>query len=205
MISVMKKGEWIKIRRNELGKTTRELGASIGTTGSAVSNIENHGVIPNLAVAYKLAAALGRPTDWILTGQYSETASRIPIIGDTQTGPEREWSEGGIGGCSEYVNFPAQSNKYYALRVIGDSMCPRVLEGEVVIIDPYISPQTGEDVVIKMRDGETMIKTLASIREGQIFLDSTNASYKRIIKNKQDILYMHLVVAVARSVMVGNV
>lgn len=205
MISLMKKGEWIKIRRHELGKTTRELGASIGTTGSAISNIENHGVIPNLAVAYKLAAALGRPTDWILTGQYSETASRIPIIGDTQTGPEREWSEGDIGVCSEYVNFPAQSNKYYALRVIGDSMCPRVLEGEVVIIDPFISPQTGEDVVVKMRNGETMIRTLASIRDDQIFLDSTNTSYKRIIRDRRDIIYMHSIVAVARSVMISHV
>lgn len=201
----MKQGEWIKARRIELKKTTRELGAMIGTTGSAVSNIENHGVIPNLGIAYKLAAALDRPTDWILTGQYNDQTSRIPIIGNTQAGPDKEWSELGIGGCYEYVNFPIQSNKYYALRVIGDSMSPRVLEGEVVIVDPFISPQTGEDVVVKTQDGETMIKTLASIREDQIFLDSTNTSYKRIIKNKQDILYMHSVVAVARSVMVGHV
>lgn len=205
MILIMKQGEWIKARRLELRKTTRELGAMIGTTGSAVSNIENHGVIPNLGIAYKLAAALDRPTDWILTGQYNDQTSRIPIIGNTQAGPDKEWSELGIGGCYEYVNFPIQSNKYYALRVIGDSMSPRVLEGEVVIVDPFISPQTGEDVVVKTQDGETMIKTLASIREDQIFLDSTNTSYKRIIKNKQDILYMHSVVAVARSVMVGHV
>jgi len=205
MILIMKQGEWIKARRIELKKTTRELGAMIGTTGSAVSNIENHGVIPNLGIAYKLAAALDRPTDWILTGQYNDQTSRIPIIGNTQAGPDKEWSELGIGGCYEYVNFPIQSNKYYALRVIGDSMSPRVLEGEVVIVDPFISPQTGEDVVVKTQDGETMIKTLASIREDQIFLDSTNTSYKRIIKNKQDILYMHSVVAVARSVMVGHV
>lgn len=205
MILIMKQGEWIKARRIELKKTTRELGAMIGTTGSAVSNIENHGVIPNLGIAYKLAAALDRPTDWILTGQYNDQTSRIPIIGNTQAGPDKEWHELGIGGCYEYVNFPIQSNKYYALRVIGDSMSPRVLEGEVVIVDPFISPQTGEDVVVKTQDGETMIKTLASIREDQIFLDSTNTSYKRIIKNKQDILYMHSVVAVARSVMVGHV
>lgn len=201
----MKQGQWIKARRQELKKTTRELGALIGTTGSAVSNIENHGVIPSLGIAYKLAAALDRPTDWVLTGQYDEQTSRIPIIGNTQGGPDKEWYEIGIGGCYEYVNFPIQSNKYYALRVIGDSMSPRVLEGEVVIVDPFVSPQTGEDVVVKFNGGETMIKTLASIRDNQVFLDSTNTSYKRIIKDKSDLLYMHAVVAVARSVMIGHV
>lgn len=200
----MKQGEWIKARRLELNKTTRELGALIGTTGSAVSNIENHGVIPNLGVAYKLAAALDRPTDWVLTGRFDNNSSKIPIVGNTQAGPDKEWNEIDIGGCYEYVNFPIQSNKYYALKVVGDSMSPRVLEGEVVIVDPISVPQTGEDVVVKMLDGETMIKTLASIRDNQVFLDSTNSSYKRIIKDKKDLLYMHAVVAVARSVMIGH-
>lgn len=201
----MKQGEWIKARRIELKKTTRELGAIIGTTGSAVSNIENHGVIPNLGIAFKLAAALDRPTDWVLTGKYDEKPFRIPIIGNTQGGPDKEWNEIDLGGCYEYVNFPIQSNKYYALKVVGDSMSPRVLEGEVVIVDPFVSPQTGEDVVVKMQNGETMIKTLASIREDKVFLDSTNLSYKRIIKDKKDLLYMHAVVAVARSVMIGHI
>lgn len=200
----MKQGEWIKARRIELKKTTRELGALIGTTGSAVSNIENHGVIPNLDTAYKLAAALDRPTDWVLTGRFDNNSSKIPIVGNTQGGPDKEWNEIDIGGCYEYVNFPIQSNKYYALKVVGDSMSPRVLEGEVVIVDPVSIPQTGEDVVVKMRDGETMIKTLASIRDNQIFLDSTNSSYKRIIKCKTELLYMHAVVAVARSVMIRH-
>ncbi|MCX8731200.1 helix-turn-helix domain-containing protein [Gilliamella sp. B2969] len=200
----MKQGEWIKARRLELKKTTRELGALIGTTGSAVSNIENHGVIPNLGIAYKLAAALDRPTDWVLTGRFDNNSSKIPIVGNTQAGPDKEWNEIDIGGCYEYVNFPIQSNKYYALKVIGDSMSPRVLEGEVVIVDPVSIPQTGEDVVVKTLDGETMIKTLASIRDNQVFLDSTNSSYKRIIKNKNDLLYMHAVVAVARSVMIRH-
>lgn len=200
----MKQGEWIKARRLELNKTTRELGALIGTTGSAVSNIENHGVIPNLGVAYKLAAALDRPTDWVLTGRFDNNSSKIPIVGNTQAGPDKEWNEIDLGGCYEYVNFPIQSNKYYALKVVGDSMSPRVLEGEVVIVDPISVPQTGEDVVVKMLDGETMIKTLASIRDNQVFLDSTNSSYKRIIKDKKDLLYMHAVVAVARSVMIGH-
>lgn len=200
----MKQGEWIKARRLELKKTTRELGALIGTTGSAVSNIENHGVIPNLGIAYKLAAALDRPTDWVLTGRFDNNSSKIPIVGNTQAGPDKEWTEIDIGGCYEYVNFPIQSNKYYALKVVGDSMSPRVLEGEVVIVDPVSIPQTGEDVVVKMLDGETMIKTLASIRDNKVFLDSTNSSYKRIIKDKDELLYMHAVVAVARSVMITH-
>lgn len=199
-----KQGSWIKERRKELNKTTREIGKIIGTTGSAVSNIENHGVIPNLKIAYKLAAVLDRPTDWVLTGKFEKKSSKIPIIGNTQAGPNKEWIEIEESGCYEYVNFPTNSNKYYALKVVGDSMSPRVLEGEVVIVDPTLFPQTGEDVVVKLNDGEIMIKTLASIRDDKVFLDSTNSSYKRIIIDKKDLIYMHAVVAVARSIMISH-
>lgn len=195
------RGNRLKNRREELGYTTRDLAEKINVSSGTISNIEIQGSMPKLELAYKLARALNKPTDWILTGVDERFgATKIPVIGGNKTGLEWDWDTIDLTKINEFVDFPVQpAGRFYALRVNDDSMSPRILDGEAVIVDPFSTPQTGEDVVVQLHSGETIIKTLLSIRDDIIFLGSINSLYQRIIKNYVDIRFIHPIVAVARS------
>ena len=131
--------------------------------------------------------------------------ARIPIIGDNENGLEFDWDTIDLTKITEFIDFPVQpTGRFYALRVNDDTLSPRILDGEAIIVDPFSTPQTGEDVVVQLRNGDTIIKTLLSIRDDNVFLGSINSLYQRIIKNYVEIRFIHPIVAVARSTMMRS-
>lgn len=198
----IERGKRLRERREQLGYTTRDLAEKLNVTAATISNIESQGSMPKLELAYKLARALNKTTDWILTGENEQHTAKIPIIGNTQDSYKTLYSVD-LTNINEYIDFPTSAPcRFYALKVNDDSMSPRVLPGEVIIVDPYAKPQTGEDVIVNMKNGEVMIKTLSSIRENNILLNSINSLYQRIIKKYDEIDSIHQIIAVARSTMI---
>jgi phage repressor protein C with HTH and peptisase S24 domain len=112
----------------------------------------------------------------------------------------KEWYEKEYpsGYSDEYVDFPAMDENAYALRVNGGSMEPRMYEGEVLIIYPNLEAFPGDEVIVKMRDGEVMVKQLTYIRDGRLGLDSVS-SIGRIEMRMDDLVFIHPVVAVVRT------
>lgn len=200
------RGNRLKNRREELGYTTRDLAEKINVSSGTISNLEIQGSMPKLELAYKLARALNKSTDWILTGNDDRFGvARIPIIGDNENGLEFDWDTIDLTKITEFIDFPVQpTGRFYALRVNDDTLSPRILDGEAIIVDPFSTPQTGEDVVVQLRNGDTIIKTLLSIRDDNVFLGSINSLYQRIIKNYVEIRFIHPIVAVARSTMMRS-
>lgn len=200
------RGNRLKNRREELGYTTRDLAEKINVSSGTISNLEIQGSMPKLELAYKLARALNKSTDWILTGNDDRFGgARIPIIGDNENGLEFDWDEIDLTKITEFIDFPVQpTGRFYALRVNDDNLSPRILDGEAIIVDPFSTPQTGEDVVVQLHNGDTIIKTLLSIRDDNVFLGSINSLYQRIIKTYTEIRFIHPIVAVARSTMMRS-
>lgn len=50
------------------------------------------------------------------------------------------------------------SNSAFALKIQGDSMLPQFKEGDIVIVDPAITPQPGDFVVAKNAEQEAAFK-----------------------------------------------
>lgn len=189
--------------RKAAGLTQEQVADAVGVTKVTISKWER-GMELSLSNAAKLCRALGVSIDDLLYGEdlgHAVACSRIPIVGTTQAGPSKEWFDLGfpVGWSDEYVDFPSKAPNTYALKVVGDSMAPRILEGEAVLVDPNIEPVTGEEVVVKLSTGEVMVKTLAAVRNGQVYLDSYNNGYARIVKPSGEIKFMHSVIGVARS------
>lgn len=155
--------------------------------------------------AAKICEKLDISLIWLYYGGMNSNATcvttRIPIVGNTQAGPDKEWFNLGFpdGFGDGYIDFPAKGRNVYALKVIGDSMAPRILEGEAVIVDPDSEPATGEEVIVRLESGDVMVKTLAAIRDNQIFLDSFNNGYSRMTFPLSEVSMIHPVIGVARS------
>lgn len=204
-----KRGDWLKQRREDLkalDKTrfsVRAVAERIGVSGAGLSHLENSDAMPALDLAMRLAKELDRPIEWILTGSEFGPPYGIPIIGTTLTGPDASWFKNGYSELEmgEYVDIPVKGRRLYGLKVSGDVALTRYNEGEVIIADPDENPVTGEDVVVITKsDNDSVIKILASQRDGKVFLDSPSDRQQRVIRDLDEIIFMHPVVSVAKSI-----
>lgn len=85
---------------------------------------------------------------------------RIPVIGYVQAGL---WTEATdpypMGSGSETISTTEDlGTNAFALRIKGDSNYPDYKEGEIVIIDPSVTPIPGDMVVAKNGDDEATFK-----------------------------------------------
>ncbi|EFP9527593.1 helix-turn-helix domain-containing protein [Shigella sonnei] len=188
------------LREHILGLNRTQLAEKLEVTLSSVSKIEKDQQSDISAkTALKLGALVepyGYDTSWLMFGGPRQAAHRrIPIVGNTQAGPDTIWFDFSRenGSADAYIDFPS-NGQTYGLMVVGSSMDPFYREGEAVIVDPKADPVTGEVVVVRMRDDEVMLKVFTGIRDGNVVLDSLNSGYDRQLRKLEDVAFMHLVV-----------
>jgi SOS-response transcriptional repressor LexA/DNA-binding XRE family transcriptional regulator len=85
-------------------------------------------------------------------------------------------------GCSdEYITTDLKGEHLFALRVKGDSMSPKFLEGDVVIINPDAHTDNGDFIIVKNEvNHETMLKQLKKYSNDLIILHPLNPSYSDV-------------------------
>jgi phage repressor protein C with HTH and peptisase S24 domain len=107
--------------------------------------------------------------------------SMIPLIGLTQAGAGRSFTEDGMptGGPGwEEVEFPdLSSEKVFALEVQGDSMEPLYRDGDVLIVSPTANVRKGDRVVVRTTGGEVTAKEIKRKTAKSIELRSLNAEH----------------------------
>lgn len=142
-----------KGRRLELGLTQVEVANAAKVSQQSIESIES-GRTRKPRNILDLAKALGCSPDWLLNGRnimpLAEISTRrVPVLSYVQAGNLTE--EKGITdmeGELEYVLADSTVHEScFALRIDGDSMQPEFIEGDIVIIDPELSPQPGEFIV----------------------------------------------------------
>ncbi len=127
---------------------------------------------------------------------------RVPVVGSAQLGDDGYWAEleHPVGHGDGYIDFHTTDPNAYALRCKGDSMAPRIKEGEFVLVEPNSVPHPGDEVMVKSEDGRVMIKELLYVREGLVHLASVNEAHGRITIPVDQITAMHLVAGIAKRV-----
>lgn len=81
----------------------------------------------------------------------------------------------------------AASGEYFALQIHGDSMEPRMKDGDVVIVRQQDDAESGEIVIATINGDDATCKRLKKYAEG-IMLLSTNSAYEPIVFTNQDII-----------------
>jgi repressor LexA len=124
----------------------------------------------------RIAKVLGISLQWLLTGEGEMQATPdvpeseklpvrfIPVLGQVPAGFPRYTPEVVL----EYLPVPSTTAKHpqtFALIVQGDSMEPRLSQGDRVIVCPDITPQN-RAIVVALVDGETTIKELKITKQG---------------------------------------
>ncbi|KVC81418.1 hypothetical protein WI75_08715 [Burkholderia ubonensis] len=102
---------------------------------------------------------------------------RVFVVGRAQGGlPERLWTDGDypVGATDEYTEIATNDPHAFLTPVVGTSMVPRYNPGEFAFVSPALEPQAGDDVLVRLHTGQTLIKKLTSTRGGVVELYSYN-------------------------------
>ena len=122
----------------------------------------------------------------------------VPIVGTVQGGDDGFLleTEFPVGYGDGSVDFQTRQPNAYALRVRGDSMRPRIKNGEFIIVDPGREVNPGDDVVVCLKDGRRMVKELLYVRDGDVTLGSINNGHGNVTARQDQIEKIHYVAAV---------
>ncbi|MEG0485263.1 MAG: LexA family transcriptional regulator, partial [Oscillospiraceae bacterium] len=162
-----------------------ELAERIGLNRSTLFRYES-GDIVNIPAKQLAAIAnvLGCEIDTLL---YGGSDVSIPILGEVRAGIPVEAVEDILGEV-EIPRKWARSGEFFALRVKGDSMAPRMHEGDVVIVRKCPCPQSGDVVVAMVGDGNATI-TKYMQHSGGISLEPYNrVSYEPMYFQNEEIV-----------------
>lgn len=126
---------------------------------------------------------------------------RVPVVGNAQLGNEGffEALDFPPGHGDGYLNIHSDDPDAYGLKVTGDSMLPRIKNGEFVLIEPNKSFFSGDEVMVRTAAGRTMIKEFIYLRDGMYRLDSVNAEHSPIHIAESDVMEIHLVGGILKS------
>ena len=190
----MKKGERIKMRREQLGITQTALADMIGESKQTIYKYES-GVVSNIPSdkIEAIANALDVSPAWICGWeQGSETPipsgfdplpdmEEIPLVGRIACG-EPITAEENLEG---YVSAPAMWHATFALLCRGDSMEPTICDGDLVAIKKDVQIENGQIVAVRIGDEATLKRVY--IHKDYIELRPENPAYTSIILRKEEI------------------
>ena len=118
----------------------------------------------------------------------STNAVSIPVLGRVAAGiPINAITE--IIDTEEIPEDLAKTGDFFALQIQGDSMEPKISNGDVVIVRQQDDAETGDTVIALINGDDAVCKRLRKYKEG-LELISTNPSYSPLyfdeetIKNK---------------------
>lgn len=173
-------------------QTQQQIADLLGITRAAYTNIENGKRGCDADNLVTLARHYGVSTDYLLgRTDYSDIPAPttkgkwIPVLGNVQAGIPIEAIED-IIGYEEISNEMAQSGDYFALRIRGDSMEPRMHEGDVVIVRKQDDAETGDVCVVMVNGDDATVKRIKKSPEG-LFLIANNPAFEPMFFSNREI------------------
>lgn len=174
----MTSGQRITKLRKERDLQQKEVAEAIGMNRIILNRIElgKRPLRDDEAVA--LADFFHVTTDYLLKGKTSTQKPagrgvRIPVLGRVVAGIPIEATQE-ILGYEEITPDLAKTGEFFALQVKGDSMLPKLEEGDVVIVKKQEDVETGDIAIVLVNGDEATIKQVKKV-DGGIMLYGFNS------------------------------
>lgn len=171
-------GERIKEARKSAGLTQLELAKKTDLSRSYIGDIEKDRYNPSVSTLQLIATATNTPLEDLLPS--TKTASptgrgvRIPVLGRVVAGIPIEAVEE-ILDYEEITPELAATGEFFALKIRGRSMEPRMMEGDVVIVRRQDDVDSGDVAIVLVNGDEATVKRVKKQEDG-ITLIATNTS-----------------------------
>ncbi len=164
----------IKKFRKEKGFSQTALGEMLCVGQSTVAMWECGKNSPEHATLLKLAELFGVSVSR-LCGSEEETV-KVKVLGNVAAG-QPIYADENVIGYEELSAESARGGEFFALRIRGRSMEPRILEGDTVIVRCQSSVENGEIAIVRVGGEEATCKKFYRNGDG-ISLVSINPEYE---------------------------
>lgn len=176
----MNTGNILRSLRKNNGKTQLELAKLLNVQKSTVSMYERNKRTPSPDVLMKYAKLFDVSLDYLLSNENTtETQDYITInvYGSIPAGIPIEAIED-ISDTEDLSLKEYDRNKeYLGLVVDGDSMYPKYLDGDTIIIEKTPDCESGTDAAVYVNGYDVTLKTLIKNDDGTITLKPINPNY----------------------------
>lgn len=98
-----------------------------------------------------------------------------------------------------YLDYHSRDPLAYALLVKGNGLRPRVKSGELLVLEPSTAPLPGDDVLVKLEDGEYLVVQLLYARDQEFTVRDINETGPTGQFADYDVVSMHTIIAIKRS------
>lgn len=174
-----------------------ELSRLSGIDEATLSNYKKGKYVPKQRKTEAIANALGISISWLMGADVpmyakSDNANiqsvskgyKIPVLGYVRAGIPIEAVEE-ILDYEEISQEMARQGEYFALSIKGDSMEPKISEGDVVIVRKQEIVENGELAVVLVNGNDATVKKFYKNDNG-ITLISTNPAYPPFAFSKKE-------------------
>ncbi|MCI6739987.1 MAG: XRE family transcriptional regulator [Bacteroidales bacterium] len=192
----------LKELRKAAGLSQAQLSARVGVSQQAVGKWENGKSSPDPDTLTALAKLLGVSTDDLLgkasapsfSLPYAQTG--IPVVGTVRAGYGALAYEEDYGTELASVKDPSS---YFYLVVKGDSMEPRIREGDLALVHKQPTLDSGDLGVLIYGEGEGTLKRYL-VRGSSVVLQPFNPDYEELVLSGEELEHLHVVGKVVKTV-----
>lgn len=190
----------LKQLRKERNINQRELSEYLKVAPSTISMYENGQREPNFEVLEVLADFFNVDMNYLL-GKTDKTTKliidkpqglKIPVLGTVAAGIPIS----AVEDILDYEEVPQSwenQGEFFGLRIKGDSMQPKMDDGDVVIVRQQSDANSGDTVIALVNGDDATCKKLQKTENG-IMLVSTNPNYLPMFFTKEEIVTKPVVI-----------
>lgn len=182
-------GERIKYYRKERGLTQNELAEKTNLSRSHIASIERNIYTPSISTLTEIANALNIESSILISEKTTlerktKNNIQIPVLGTVQAGIPIEAVED-VLDYEEIAPEMAAHGEYFALRVKGSSMEPRMREGDVVIVRKQSDVNHDDTAIVLVNGNEATIKRVLKSEAGIMLAPNNPAFEPKFYSNKE--------------------
>lgn len=196
----MKLQDIITRYRNEHKVSMETLGKASGLSKPYISMLEKginprsgKPVKPSIDTCYALAKGMGMSSKTFLSMldedavvELAPNAVKIPILGSIVAGQPVE----AIEDIRGYVDIPesmAVRGDYFALKVKGESMAPRIMDGDTVIVREQPTVDDGDIAIVLVNSQDATVKQIRISEQGITLIGFNPIVYQPHFYTNEDI------------------
>ncbi|MGM9551425.1 MAG: LexA family protein [Clostridia bacterium] len=178
-------GEKLKELRKSHNMSQQKLADLLGLGQSTIAMWEKGKNNPEHTSLVKIAEIFSVSIDYLTGNKFDKNSFQIPVLGYVRAGVPTEAVEEVIG--FEDIVIPENKKKdFFALRIKGNSMAPRLMEGDTVIVQKQSDFTSGDICVALVGTGDATVKKIIK-KESGIILMPLNSDYEPLFFTPQEV------------------
>lgn len=178
----------IKELRQAHGTKQAELARAVKVSQATMSEYESGKYEPDIETLRAIAKYYGVTVDYVVGGErYTRpSAVRIPVYRAVAAGIPIEAIED-IVDWEEITPDLAASGKFFALRIQGQSMEPKICDGDVVVVRQQEDADTGDTAIVLVNGNNATCKRIKKDKTGLWLIPNNPAAFDAVHYSEAEI------------------